>query len=48
MTPPTIRSKANTTVGRVGVEDVASALVGEVVGHMVREEIEGVKEGEGL
>ena len=35
MTPPTIWSKANAAVGKVGVEDVVGALVGGVVGALV-------------
>ena len=33
--------RADAAVGRVGVEDAAGALVGGVVGHAVREGIEG-------
>ena len=48
VTPPAVYSRADATIGRVGVEDVASALVEGVVGHAMREEIKEAKGGEGL
>ena len=39
--PPTVRSRVDTVEGRVEVEDVVGALVGEVEGHKMREKIEG-------
>lgn len=44
MTPLAIWSRVDAIIGRVGVEVVAGALVGGVVGHTMREEIEGVSE----
>ena len=41
MATPTVHMRADAVVGRAGVEDAAGALVGGVVGHTVREGIEG-------
>ena len=41
MNPSIVQSRVDAAVGRMGVEDATGALVGEVVGHIVREEIEG-------
>ena len=41
MTTPAVQMRAHATVGRVEVEDAAGALVGGIVGHTVREGIEG-------
>ena len=41
MATPAIQMRADAAIGRVGVEDALGALVGGVVGHAVREGIEG-------
>ena len=41
MATPAVQMRADAAVGRAGVEDAAGALVGGVVGHAVREGIEG-------
>ena len=41
MATPAVQMRADVAVGRAGVEDAAGAVVGGVVGHAVREGIEG-------
>ena len=46
MATPAVQMRADAAVGRAGVEHAAGALVGGVVGHAVREGIEGGMCGE--
>ena len=41
MATPAVQMRADAAVGRAGVEDASGAVVGGVVGHAVREGIEG-------
>ena len=42
MTLAMVQCRVDATVGRVGVEDAMGALVGEVVGHTMGEELEEI------
>ena len=46
MATPAVQMRADAAVGRAGVEDASGAVVGGVVGHAVREGIEGGMCGE--